>query len=538
MKQALLSALGVSALAMAGCGGGGGSSPTSSPVVTPPPSGNVFTQGQFAPSSQFKDSCAAPRAGTNDRQGTDSDERFWLRSWSDELYLWYDEITDQNPANFANKFEHFDALKTDRVTASNNPVDRFHFEIPTDEYQQLSSGGASAGYGWQLALLNRTTPRDIRIAYTYGNTQGAQNAGRGAKIVEVDGVDVVNGGSQADVNTINAALFPDNVGETHNFTVEDPDGTRRSFTVSAESVVEPPVLLTRTFPVSDGAGGQTTAGYIMLTTFGTRPTEKALFDAFAAFEAAGVEELFVDLRYNGGGFLDISAEMGYMIAGSANTQGKTFDRLIFNDKYPTTNPVTNRELTPTPFYSRSLGFDPDLLAEGVALPSLNLDRVSILSTDDTCSASEALINGLVGADVDVQLVGTTTCGKPYGFYPTDNCGTTWFTIQFRGANDRGFGDFADGFSPVQTGATFQDQVQGCTIADDFSKPLGDVTENLLEYAIARRTDGACPVAQASAPETVFKVIEGGPETAIGMTPRLRARELFETGAIRERESAR
>jgi hypothetical protein len=57
---------------------------------------------------------------------------------------------------------------------------------------------------------------------------------------------------------------------------------------------------------------------------------------------------------------------------------------------------------------------------------------------------------LRGIDVEVVQIGSPTCGKPYGFYPTDNCGTTYFTIQFQGVNNKGFGDFADGFIPTST----------------------------------------------------------------------------------------
>ena len=52
-----------------------------------------------------------------------------------------------------------------------------------------------------------------------------------------------------------------------------------------------------------------------------------------------------------------------------------------------------------------------------------------------------------GIDIDVRLIGDTTCGKPYGFLPEDNCGTTYFTVQFKGANAKGFGDYSDGFTP-------------------------------------------------------------------------------------------
>jgi hypothetical protein len=143
-----------------------------------------------------------------------------------------------------------------------------------------------------------------------------------------------------------------------------------------------------------------------------------------------------------------------------------------------------------------------------------------------------LINGLIGADIDVELIGSTTCGKPYGFYPTDNCGTTWFTIQFSGNNDRGFGEYSDGFVPVQTGTTFEDQVEGCTIADDFSQELGDPEENMLEWAIAKSTTGVCPTASvAQTKAQTAAVIEGGPETAIGVGPRFDTRNAIENSLI-------
>jgi hypothetical protein len=102
-----------------------------------------------------------------------------------------------------------------------------------------------------------------------------------------------------------------------------------------------------------------------------------------------------------------------------------------------------------PFHSEAQGFTTPF---GQSLPTLNLPRVFVLTGPDTCSASESVINSLQGVDVEVIQIGTTTCGKPYGFYPEDNCGTTYFTIEFQGVNAKGFGDYTDGFSPGGTGA--------------------------------------------------------------------------------------
>ncbi len=65
----------------------------------------------------------------------------------------------------------------------------------------------------------------------------------------------------------------------------------------------------------------------------------------------------------------------------------------------------------------------------------------VLTGPNTCSASESIINALQGVDVEVIQIGSTTCGKPYGFYPQDNCGTTYFSVEFKGVNAKGFGDY-------------------------------------------------------------------------------------------------
>ena len=118
----------------------------------------------------------------------------------------------------------------------------------------------------------------------------------------------------------------------------------------------------------------------------------------------------------------------------------------------------------------------------------------MLAQHGTCSASEALINGLRGVDVEVVLIGGTTCGKPYGFTAKDNCGYSYFPIEFVGVNNKGFGDYADGFVPAGSGAT---GVKGCQVADDLDRPLGDTGEGMLAAAMQYRLDGTCPAARAS-----------------------------------------
>ncbi|MNL26770.1 Peptidase family S41 [compost metagenome] len=204
-------------------------------------------------------------------------------------------------------------------------------------------------------------------------------------------------------------------------------------------------------------------------------------NAIGELRAKQATELVVDLRYNGGGLLDLASELAFMVAGEANTRGKTFEATRFNAKHTERDPVTGRTLDPILFWSTASGFS---VPYDQPLPSLDLRRVYVLTGPDTCSASEAFINGLRGIDIDVIQIGGTTCGKPYGFYPQDNCGTTYFSVQFDGVNAKGFGGYADGFTPT------------CFVPDDFGHALGDSQEALLAAALAHQVTGACPALPA------------------------------------------
>lgn len=479
------------AVALSACSGGGSDSDSPEP---PPPTSEAptWTAGVFEDEDDFKNLCENPRSGTDingdafpDQAGSFLYEKHWLRSWSNNTYLWYDEIQDQDPANFGEPVAYFAELKTEATTSSGADKDQFHFTRNTADYQQQVSSGASAGYGFDYTILQSSPPREIRVILTQpGSPAAAQNIVRGSLILEIDGVDAVNGGSQSDVDTLNAGLRPSGAGETHSFTVREPNGTERSFDLTSAIVTEDPVQKETVFNTASGD-----VGYMLFNTFGIVDAEIELIDAIENFSNQGVDDLVIDLRYNGGGFLAISSQLGYMVAGDANTSGRTFETTVFNDKHPNVNPVTGQQLSPTPFYRTTLGFS---ASEGQSLPSLNLNRVFILSTAGTCSASEALVNGLRGIDVEVVLIGAQTCGKPYGFYATDNCGTTYFTVQFRGENDKGFGSYADGFIPSGSDNGFE-RVQGCQVADDYLNPLGDPNEEMLSAALNYQATGSCPI---------------------------------------------
>lgn len=512
-------------LTVAGCGGSGGSPaprPTPPTTTTPPPStGPTWTSGVFADAGQFEQRCEVVRTGVDlegnsfpDRPGSTLEENFWLRSWTNETYLWNTEVVDQNPASFNNRLDYFAVLRTTAQTSSGKDKDDFHFSQPTEEFLAQRNSAPTADYGARFVSLSTTPPRDIRVLYTEPNSPASQevagqpNFVRGARVIEIDGIDAINGGAtQADLDTLNNGLFPLTAGEIHSFRVRDPDGTERNIMLTSANLAPKPV---NRFTTIDTAAGK--VGYMLINTFSPFASEEDIATTIADLKTAGVSDLVLDLRYNGGGLLAVAAQLGYMVAGPSRTNGKTFERLQFNAAAGGVDPVTNQTNTPVPFYSTGQGFT---LAVGAALETLNLSRVYILSTGRTCSASEAVINGLRGIDVEVVLIGDTTCGKPFGFYPTDNCGETYYTIQFRGVNDKNFGDYADGFIPMNSNASFGVSAPGCAVADDLSKELGDPAEALLAAALQYREDGTCPapppVASAVARSSVAtrSVDEGG-----------------------------
>ena len=447
--------------------------------------GSGWVEGEYGDAVDFEASCQNPRAGSgfSDVQGTVVDENFWIRAYSFDTYLWFDEIEDVDPDSLSSTDAYFDIMKTFAVSPSGNPKDKFHFTYDSEEWEKLSQSGISAGYGVEFFRVRSSPPRQWLVAYTEPNTP-AGDAGllRGWEIASVDGVDFKEG---SDTDVLNAALFPESLGEVHEFVFREvASGETISVDLTSQEITSTPVQSVKAIPL-----GNSKVGYLLFNDH-IATAEAQLIEAFEGFQSEGVTELVLDMRYNGGGYLDIARMLASMIAGQ-EAIGQTFSELKFNSKYPTQNPITGRTLSPSRFASTAPGF---VVSSETDLPLLNLNRVVVISGSGTCSASEAVINGLRGIGVEVILIGDTTCGKPYGFYGIDNCGTTYFTIQFKGVNASGFGDYTDGFSPPGA-ENVGVEVGGCAVDDDLSQALGNPDEARLATALEYLSSGSC---QASA----------------------------------------
>ncbi|SNX50034.1 Peptidase family S41 [Vibrio thalassae] len=466
---------------VASCGGGDEQSNSDA---------NTWVAGSYLASSEFADRCQTPRSGTDvytgqaypDKQGTQMDEKMYLRSFSHETYLWYDELPDPNPANFSSVLRYFDELKTSEKTDSGRDKDEFHFDESYDDYMAESQSGVQLGFGLHWSFQQVMAPRVIIVAFTDDNSPAAiAGVTRGDTLKKINDVDVVNSNNQAELDIINGALFSPKLDTDYQFTFETVTGSEKTVTLKAKEVL---VSYVKNNKIIEANGKK--VGYIQYNGFMSMAQDD-LISAFTAFSEDGVDDLVLDMRYNGGGLLYQSAQVGYMIAGEGS-QNRTFSQQVYNDKIEPDDPI--------PFFPFAI--DWDALKVGDELPSVNMEKVYILSSSNTASASEALINGLRGIDIEVILIGGTTRGKPYGFIPQPNCGWVYYTVQFKGENEKGFADFADGFVPtnkndIDLEMGLDAKVPGCMVEDDFDHTLGDSNEATLAAALNYMETETCPV---------------------------------------------
>jgi carboxyl-terminal processing protease len=469
-------AFAITAGALASCGGGGGNDAP------------AFGAQACSPNNPFRGDATSPT-----RLGSLAGEKDWLRGYMDDAYLWYNEIPNVNASAPAFSSEgnvygsldaYFNALLTPATTPTGKFKDQFSFTFPTAQWDALLNSGSSVGYGIEWRVASTTPPRNIRVAYVHaGSTAATMGVQRGDTLVLADNV-AADANTDAEVATLNAALFP-STATSHSFRFS------RGATTFDRTFTAGPVALTSVeHRVLNGGNGQN-VGYLLFNDH-VLTAEQPLINAVQALKNANVTDLVLDLRYNGGGFLYIASELAYMIAGAGRTTNQVFETTLFSNKRQNENAVT-------PFFNtacipNATTFD---CTSNAALPTLNLPRVYVLTSGGTCSASEAIINGLRGVDLEVRLIGNTTCGKPYGFFGQDNCGIRYFPIEFQGVNAKGFGDYADGFIPAGAGGA-ANNVPGCAANDDLNRPLGDPTEGQLAAALAHRASNntSCPPLQA------------------------------------------
>ncbi len=207
------------------------------------------------------------------------------------------------------------------------------------------------------------------------------------------------------------------------------------------------------------AGGGRNIGYLELASF-ILPAEPAMEAVFAAFNDAGVNDVIIDLRYNGGGLVSTSSLLGDYFGGQV-AENLIFSKSLFNA-------IRSEQYDTIEFF--------DQLAN-----SISLSRLVAITTGDTASASELVINGME-PHVETVLVGSDTLGKPVGQVGLEFCGKLLRAVAFEAVNADDVGGYFDGL-PVD-----------CAADDDLSIPVGDPGDPNLLAAQTYLATGTCPVA--------------------------------------------
>jgi carboxyl-terminal processing protease len=381
-----------------------------------------------------------------------------------DIYLWNTQIPASfNAQSYADPAAIMTAIQPYSIEAGfSTAVDRWSFAMKKTEWDQMSAGMSSLSttssegdFGFSVFFK---AEGDLRVRLVEPSSP-AGNAGvrRGWKIVSFNG--------SSNITTANSSAIVDAVyySASSSFTFLKPDGTTVSVNLAAGHYTEKPVYLDTVYRVQGK-----TIGYLVLNSFlGNTSQIGAEFQrVFSKFSGAGVTDVVVDLRYNGGGYVSLAEQLGnYLIKSSAN--GSLMMTQTYNAANSQNNQVTN---------FRKAG-------------SVNLTDVYFIVGRSTASASELLINNLQPY-MDVKIIGpSATHGKPVGFFPIAVGDWYIFPVSFRTTNKLGAGNYFNGI-PVTA-----------QIADGLDKDWGDSNETCLASAIRNITSG---VYRSATGETTYQ----------------------------------
>ena len=421
MKRTWIAAAGV-CLALAGCGGGG--EPAADPQLPPQ-----------------ADECSV------------SEQRSALRTFMQEQYFWNDRMGAADEAA-----RDMDGYFTSLL---NRPTDRYSSTQPSAVFNGVFLEGYRTGYGYALAWANADQSL-VRVRSVEPlSPVGKAGLRRGDWIISIDGLppEAVGQGQLPVVTT---------EGVPREFVVIGNDGQERRFTAISAEYPLTPLSDTRVIETQGADGQALKVGYLAYGQF-VGYSQAALNEAIRQFADAGVSEVVLDLRYNGGGSVATSQRLASLLGGT-RLVNKTFADMRNNPQRSVYN-----------WTYRFMGSRAQLQG---GQPLENLQRLVVITSGATASASELLINGL-RPFMPVVLVGATTYGKPYGSTPRDSCGTVYNAIQYNFLNASGDANYASGFAA------------DCEVPDDLGHALGDPREARLAAALTYIREGRC----TSAPQT-------------------------------------
>lgn len=395
----------------------------------------------------------------------------WIWEGMNDLYLWEEFLPDLDPKNEENPEEFFYKLlyRDDRDSWI------------TDDYQALldmfDGVELATGMSADHRYTDETRSRVVSlIEYVTPNSPAADSGiTRGDMIISIDGKSLT-GENILNLYSQTTASFGFGSFDGVNLI---PDG--REITLTRVELNQNPFHY---HEVIDYQGDK--IGYYVYTSFVPGPNDEWMTEistVLAEFKSAGVSDVVIDLRYNGGGYGYVAEQMASVLAPkSAVTNNSIFSKQIWNDGFTQ--------------YWKEADLDQDGKADGEEswrlisrFPetdvNLNLSTLYFLTTRKTASASEMLMVGLYPY-VDVIQIGTTTYGKCYGSVTIDDWETpkrhNWAMqpIVLKYANADGYTDFVNGLNPDY-------------VVEDYllnAAPFGSADDPLLAKALELITGNA------------------------------------------------
>lgn len=391
-------------------------------------------------------------------------------------YFWADLAPRPDPAAFDDTEAFFKAsLYTG--TDPRFPADRYSGSQTTESFNRFYGEGESLGYGVSVAGLEVLDTPDAPLFVRHVE---ARSPGALAGVRRGDQVLAMNGRPVAELIAANEfdALTSNETGQTLSLRLRSAGGAERDVSLRSAVYALTPVSAPAQFSTAQGRR----LGYVQVKDMLSGVTSP-LATAFTQFRNGAVQDLVLDLRYNGGGLVSAGRDVASFAAGGHD--GQVYAQLRYNAQRSARN---------------------ETFRFNVPATALTLPRVYVLMGQRTCSASEQVINGLAGVGVDVVGLGDTSCGKPVGFVALPLCGRSYSVVNFESVNARGEGRYFDGFAPR------------CAVAEDFSRPQGQPGDPLLDAALAHADSGQCPQPSAARVPGVQRPLRRGAAAEPGSAP--------------------
>ncbi len=438
----------------------------------------VLTSLMFVLSSCKKDPVNPPVEPENPNKYVND----WIYENMVTYYLWNDKIPKSPDLTLA-PTEFFNSLINKFDAASNPDGDRFSWiqESYVDLLNSLG-GVTSDDIGFEYVRVGVSQTSDqlyLLVLYPkIGSDAEAKGVSKGRFITKING---------SDITRANASSLTGGTG-SKTLTMADwvlnTDKNEYELKLSGnveimmhKNFAEIPVYLDSVYTTPNN----TKVGYLVYNFFArdkgdnSSDYDKLLMNKLESIKSKGATEFVLDLRYNGGGAVSTATALASALVKNRSTSTLfytvQYNMLVHNELERQSGSNYNKAF----FKEKITDSDGNLVAD---IPQMGINRVYVLVSSGTASASEMVINGLK-PHMDVILIGETTVGKNVGsisLYEEDDPKNKWGMqpIIAKYYNSANKSDFTSGFTPDYE----IDEFEGLRLVD-----FGNTEDKLLNKAL-------------------------------------------------------